>query len=109
MSRSYKKHPIIKDGGRSSKKSKRLANKKVRRNVDKLPPKGKAYKKIYDSWDINDYVSYWTEKDAIECWYEEEILAKLWGAPVEEIGNHKLYGTLENYLNKDYKKYNIRK
>ena len=41
--------------------------------------------------------------------YEEEILAEMWGVPIEEIGNHKLYGTLENYLNKDYKKYNIRK
>lgn len=46
MSRSYKKHPIIKDGGRSSKKSKRFANKKVRRNIDKLPQKEKPIKKF---------------------------------------------------------------
>lgn len=109
MSRSYKKHPITKDGGRSSKIGKKLANKKVRKNVDKLPSKGKAYKKIYNSWDINDYISYWTEKDAIEGWYEEETLAKIWCIPVEEIEYHKLYGTLENYLNKYYKKYSIRK
>ena len=109
MSRSYKKTPIVKDGGKSSKKSKRLANKKVRRNTDKLAIKGKSYKKIYNSWDINDYISYWSEKDAIKDWYEEETLAKMLGVLVETIGNHKRYGTLENYLNKNYKKYNIRK
>lgn len=54
MSRSYKKNPIVKDG-HSGKFGKRLANRKVR-HCKKDIANGKAYKKIFESWDIHDFV-----------------------------------------------------
>ena len=33
MSRSYKKHPVCKDGNRSKKASKKLANRRVRNSI----------------------------------------------------------------------------
>ncbi len=68
MSRSYKKHPFIKDGGRSSKKDKQLANRAVRRGNKDLSKKGKGYKRIYCSYDINDYISRWPWKEAKKEW-----------------------------------------
>jgi predicted MPP superfamily phosphohydrolase len=55
MSRSYKKTPIIKDHD-SGKVGKKLANRKVRRYKEKIA-NGKAYKKVFNSWDIHDYIS----------------------------------------------------
>ncbi len=72
MSRSYKKTPIIKGAG-SGPYGKRCANRKVRRTQTILLQNKRAYKKLYESWDINDYISRWTRKDAeksgeIEIW-----------------------------------------
>lgn len=53
MSRSYKKYPSAK-WERSCKFGQRQANKKVRRTLQDIP-NGKAYKKIYESWNICDY------------------------------------------------------
>jgi len=58
MSRSYKKTPIAKDNKRGRKYFKRLANKKVRKT--KNISNGKEYKKVFNTWDIYDYVSYCT-------------------------------------------------
>lgn len=58
MSRSYKKTPILKDNWRGRKKDKRLANKKVRNA--KYVANGKQYRKVFNTWDIFDYVSYCT-------------------------------------------------
>ncbi|WCK57636.1 hypothetical protein PP175_26620 (plasmid) [Aneurinibacillus sp. Ricciae_BoGa-3] len=55
MSRSYKKQPIIKDHD-SGKAGKNFANRKVRRYKQALP-NGKAYRKIYETYDVHDYVS----------------------------------------------------
>ena len=65
MSRSFKKTPIYKDGGYQS-DGKRIANRKVRRapNDTFSTVKRKLYKKIYETWDINDYVIRWTRRDA---------------------------------------------
>jgi hypothetical protein len=55
MSRSRKKHPIIKD---HSKGSKTLANKKVRqvlKNLDLLI-KGNWFKKIFNTYDVCDWI-----------------------------------------------------
>ena len=55
MSRSYKKHPIIKESSRGSNKlRKRIANKAVRHHKGELN-NGAQYKKIYSSYDISDY------------------------------------------------------
>ena len=73
MSRSYKKSPVYTDGSaRGTKISKRFANKKVRNtNFDDLPKKGKGYKKCFESYDIHDFISYYTEKECIKDWEKE--------------------------------------
>lgn len=99
MSRSYKKHPVVKG---NCKGQKQVANRKIRR-VDKLTPlKGGSYKKLYLTWNICDFRSRWTEEDAITEWYEEET-------EMYEENNinswrhypwrHERFGSLENWLN----------
>ena len=90
MSRSFKKTPINKDhfGG---KLGKRRASKAVRRNKD-FALSGGEYKKVYDSWDINDYISYYSREDAIKDWYDEEAAHRKYQ------NLHKRYGTLERWL-----------
>lgn len=61
MSRSYKKHGFCKCEN-SCKIGKRFANRRVRRYKDEIP-NGKAYKKIYPSYDICDYC-------CLETWEE---------------------------------------
>lgn len=69
MSRSFKKHPWVTDGGTpSTKNSKRFANKKVRHNKD--VPNGGSYKKVYEPWDIRDYKYMWTWPEAKRQWEE---------------------------------------
>lgn len=68
MSRSYKKHPRVKDP--ANKNAKRFANKKVRK-TDNIPSGG-GYKKIYCSWEISDYCWIWTKKQAIQDWEKEK-------------------------------------
>lgn len=69
MSRSYKKYPCSKDGGPTRVKfTKREANKKVRR-TDNIPS-GKSYKRVFEPYEIHDYVNYWPWHEA-KAWYEE--------------------------------------
>ena len=73
MSRSYRKNPIIKDNGEGKKDKKAIANRRVRRklnNPDYGIANGKAYRKEYNSWDIADNVSRFTEDEA-RHYYEE--------------------------------------
>jgi len=63
MSRSYKKTPIAKDHN-SGKWGKKQANRRVRRCNQSIP-NGKSYRKLYNPWDIHDYVSY--------CSYRQEL------------------------------------
>lgn len=64
MSRSVKKSPVYTDGTRkTTKEMKRIANQKVR-HYSKGLPKGKAYKKLFCSYDIHDYVNYWSWSEA---------------------------------------------
>lgn len=90
MSRSYKRNYRTKDHNKGQKE---LANRKIRR-VNKLYPfKGGNYKKLYPTWDICDYNWIWTEKEAIDSWYEEEskhYKGQAW--------RHKRFGTLEKWL-----------
>lgn len=64
MSRSCKKTPIIKDNRRGRRYFKRLANKRVRR--ESILVSGNYYKKVYNSWDIYDYVSYCSKEQYVE-------------------------------------------
>ena len=68
MSKSYKKTPYYTDHTRGTKYWKRLANKRVRR-YNKDLANGTAYKKVSCSYDIHDYVSYWSKEEAILNYY----------------------------------------
>lgn len=67
MSRSYKKNPVFTDY-QSGKLGKKCANKKVRQYKGDIP-KGNAYRKIYNSYEIHDYIireTYQEYKNALE-------------------------------------------
>lgn len=68
MSRSYKKHPFCKDWNRRKRVGKKLANRKVRAQLKRgiEIPNGKAYRKVYETWDIVDYHWYETKAEAIK-------------------------------------------
>jgi hypothetical protein len=57
MSRSRKKHPVIRDCTPGAKK---IANRRVRRTLD--IPNGKSYRKVFCSWDIHDWRFRWNPK-----------------------------------------------
>ena len=73
MSRSYKKNPYVTDHKRrSTKQSKRLANRRVRRRLYDEDALGRIqHKKYTESWDICDYKWRMSREEAIE-WYESE-------------------------------------
>lgn len=81
MSRSHKHTPYYTDCGKRGgpARSKRCANKKVRRMAMELPHKGKSYKKCYCTYDIHDYCYYedihmalaFYEKYKDERWFRE--------------------------------------
>jgi hypothetical protein len=54
MSRSRKKHPVIRDYNPGTK---RIANRRVRRTPDIAD--GNAYRKVFNSWDIHDWSLHW--------------------------------------------------
>ena len=84
MSRSYKKHNRAKDS--ANKGMKKYANKKVRHT--KNVPNGKAYKKVFCSWNISDYNWIWTKEEAIENY----------NSASDNSWIKKHYETLEKYL-----------
>lgn len=86
MSRSYKK-AILKDGEGGKKWAKRQASKAVRRYKGEIP-NGGAYKKLYESYDIDDYIydGRWEPKmklwffHSLNKWlYEESWIFNRWG------------------------------
>lgn len=55
MSRSYRKHLILKgSGSKYVTFAKNQANRRIRRMKGEIPD-GNSYRKIYDSWNICDY------------------------------------------------------
>lgn len=87
MLRSYKKNPICSDRSNGAKFWKKVGNKKVRKSDDFFL-KGNKYKKIYNSWEIHDYILRWTKEQAIKSYRkgyyshryksEKEFLDKCW-------------------------------
>lgn len=74
MSRSYKKSPVLTDGKRkTTKESKRFANKTVR-HYKKGISNGKAYRKLFCSYDIHDWVSYWSWHQAKKEYESGELV-----------------------------------
>lgn len=65
MSRSYKKTPISKMAPVHGRIGKKFANRRVRRYDEELS-NGGSYKRLYCSYDIHDWISYYTINDAIE-------------------------------------------
>jgi hypothetical protein len=68
VSRSYKHSPICTDREHGAKWWKRQANHKVRRHKDVF--NNKSYRKVYNSWNIHDHISYESKADAI-AWYNK--------------------------------------
>lgn len=67
MSRSYKKHPFCTDHHvKTTKEKKRFANKKIRHT--KNIPNGRAFRKIYETYDICDWKNRWTWEEALADW-----------------------------------------
>ena len=72
MSRSFKHNPIYTDGGHKGQIiSKRFANKTVRNYKHKIA-NGKAYKKLFCSWDIHDFIMRRPWEEAKKAWEEDE-------------------------------------
>lgn len=98
MSRSYKKHPISKDGNRKKRWAKTAANRKVRRYLGRsiahrLPHR--AYKKLFESYEIADYVSLYTREEAIAEYEEYQKIA-------EQIPDGTLTSSYAHYVIKKY-------
>lgn len=92
MSRSYRKFPLAKCE-KSCKWGKRQANKRIRHlAIEREIPKGKQYKKIYNSWEICDYK--WSE-----TWkeYQQFCKAPRWWAEEKEPIYYEYY---RDYLGK---------
>ena len=107
MSNSYKKNPIIKENGKSKKTQKQIANRTVRRKIkgDGLElSDGNSYKKVYNSWNIADFVSRWTEKEATQYYYE--VINK--NSPYYSPKTAERFPTLEKFL-AHWKKLMLRK
>lgn len=126
MSRSYKKYPVIKDNQRGGARfGKKHANHRFRQRLKQdllneeyedydTYKQHSRYKKYSESYDIHDFVYYYTEEDAIESWYKEEqdiINGKefsfkyFWnGYPCSNFSLHYRYQTLERYLNRYWRK-----
>lgn len=74
MSRSYKKHPYIIMGG-NSKFGKKFANRRIR-NAKQDLPKGGSYKKLYEQYDLKDWIIRWTWEEALEDYHRKPNLYK---------------------------------
>ena len=103
MSRSYKKNPIYTDRPHGAKYWKRVGNKKVRKNNNTFP-KGKKYKRMYNSWEIHDYISRYSKCEAIKDYYYSGIFINgKWFKTFNEYKNE------QEFLNKYWKKNYLRK
>jgi hypothetical protein len=74
MSRSYKQNPVLTDGSpHSTKKSKKFANKSVRNTeLEELPLKGNGYKKIFESYNIHDWITRYTKQDWADNYFKHK-------------------------------------
>ena len=105
MSRSYKHSPICTDYTRKHTKfAKRQANIRVRRSRGLY--NGGNYKKLYCSWDIHDYCSYWTKNKAIN-YYEHEVY--FFDGKCIFAYDREEFPTAKKFIDKHWKKYYYRK
>jgi len=103
MSRSYKRNPVYTDRTHGAKYWKRVSNKKVRKS-NNVFLKGNKYKKIYNSWNIHDYISRWSKEQALDYYYNSIIFRNgKW------IYIYDKYKSEKEFLDKYWKKYQFRK
>ena len=123
MSRSHKKSPVLTDGScGSTKNTKRIANRIVRRRNkcitkgylmrdprfrDEITLDGKSYKKYFCSWDIHDWINYWSKADAINYYEHPHWHYNPWRD--EWWHTYSEYETIEEFLNKSWEKRFYRK
>lgn len=97
MSRSYKKSPVCTDGkARSTSRTKKYANKIVRR-CDEEIPNGNFYKRLFCSYEIHDFITRQTWEEAKENYETAEDYIK------------NRYLDKEDFYNKHWAKYYKRK
>lgn len=114
MSRSYKKHPFLKDNQNCCHEDKKIVSRRLRRGIpveseesEILANSPSAFKKINkDTWDIHDYVSFETEEDARK-YYRKEIEDNSFPAWTEKF--LKQYPTEDDFIQKYWAKYFKRK
>jgi hypothetical protein len=68
LSRSYRKHPIVKDIIRGAKKA---ANRKVRKIDDEISD-GNKYRRFYPQWDVIDHSFRTTLEEEIMYWHRRQ-------------------------------------
>lgn len=106
MSRSYKKFPHVRAYyGKSGKKARNFANRKIRRlPLDYDLPNGRSFKKLSESCDIWDYAFTQFKEWEIKEWEQEEARR------VNGISSwkHRLHSTLKDAL-ADWEKFYRRK
>lgn len=100
MSRSYKKTPVLKSNCGFSKK---MANRKVRRTKDVFS--GTYYKKVFDSYDICEYLFYNNWNSARKK-HESEILKVINNKYLsKERKKKELKWVEENYNEKEWRRW----
>lgn len=97
MSRSYRRHPVLKDWGHSHKELKRDINRMARRASEDLPPKGNhvhhsALARLYGGDYMFESVCRMTKADAVRVWHEEECAHRHF-TPL-----HDRFATLDRWL-----------
>jgi hypothetical protein len=77
MSRSHKKHWVVKDRGHKGRRfAKRQAAKAVRRNQMRVLD-GADFRKFFNPYDIYDYrIGAWTRADRSERWVDRKVWGK---------------------------------
>ena len=105
MSRSYKKTPVATDNGTHTKFAKRQSASRARNipieseESEVIASSRSAFKKIFrDTYDIHDFIDYWSKEDAIAYYYRNQ-----------DTGLVDEYKDLDDFLNRYWKKYMIRK
>ena len=114
MSRSHKKVPIAKDGGKQRKSMKQIANRHYRRQMKQEllryeedatnPREKKSYKKNFESYDIYDYIVYWSLEQVIAAYYKDMRDSELYGWAPFFKRKHPEIDSLEDFVNFYYKR-----
>ena len=106
MSRSYKKHPIYTDRDKAgaAKFWKRRANRVIRHYNQRDRVQHNKYKRLFNSWEIHDWISRWSRREAIESYN-----SFFWDNREKDWVQRWDYDSEEEFLNRHWAKYYRRK